>query len=139
MLPNAEGRFCNSCQKSVIDFTAKTDEEIQQFFINNFNRPVCGRFNNTQIHRIVIDLPQNIFSIKMPMWMRFLVACLIIFGSIFPFETAVAGKPATNISFYQDGSITEKKVKKTHPGKKKKNKRKKTIYTPCYNYDHGHI
>jgi hypothetical protein len=124
MIPDETGRYCNSCKKSVIDFTAKTDEEIQDFFINNFSQPVCARFKNTQIHRIVIDLPKNIFSTKMPLWMRFLVACLIIFGiSIFPFETTIAGKAPTTISYYQGEPAEVKKDKKPRVLKKKKRKK----------------
>lgn len=126
MLPDATGRYCNSCQKSVIDFTTKTDEEIQQFFINNSNQPVCARFKNTQIHRIVIDLPKNIFSIKMPLWMRFLVACLLIFGiSIFPFETTIAGKIPTTNTFYQGEPIRVDTAKKLRILKKKKRRKHK--------------
>ncbi len=124
MIPDEIGRYCNSCKKSVIDFTAKTDEEIQEFFINDFNEPVCARFKNTQIHHIVIDLPQNIFSTKMPMWMRFLAACLIIFGiSIFPFQTTVAGKAPAEISFFQDEQAEIKKDKKPRILKKKKRRK----------------
>jgi hypothetical protein len=124
MLPDATGRYCNSCQKPVIDFTEKTDEEIQQYILNNFNQPLCGRFKNTQIQRIVIDLPQNIFSIKMPFWMRFLLACLIIFGiSIFPFETTIAGKTPVKTSYYQGEPIAAKNEKRARIFKKKHRKK----------------
>ncbi|MFY7839164.1 MAG: hypothetical protein ACOVP7_02760, partial [Lacibacter sp.] len=36
MSPVEQGRFCGSCQKNVIDFTTKSDEEIITFF-NNYN------------------------------------------------------------------------------------------------------
>lgn len=132
MLPNDTGRYCNSCEKSVIDFTAKSDEEIQLYFINNFIQPVCGRFKNTQIQRIVIDLPQNIFSIQMPLWMRILIACLIIFGlSIFPFETTIAGKIPAEISYNQGEPTQVKKDKKPRILKKKRRKLRK----PDFNLD----
>lgn len=132
MIPDEIGRYCNSCKKSVIDFTAKTDEEIQQFVINNLNQSLCGRFKNTQIQRIAIDLPKNIFSIQMPLWMRFLVACLIIFGiSIFPFETTIAGKTITATTFYQDEPIQVDTAKKPRILKKKKRRNKYSIsFTP---------
>jgi uncharacterized membrane protein len=127
MIPDATGRYCTNCKKSVIDFTEKTDEEIQQFIIANFNQPLCARFKNTQIHRIVIDLPENIFNIRMPLWKRFLVACLIIFGiSIFPFETTVAGKAPGEISFYQDTFVVAKADKKPRILKKKKRRKSRT-------------
>ncbi|RXK58079.1 T9SS type A sorting domain-containing protein [Lacibacter luteus] len=50
MLPVEQGRFCGSCQKKVIDFTAKSDEEIIAFF-NNYNGSSCGRFANEQLNR----------------------------------------------------------------------------------------
>lgn len=121
MLPNAEGRFCNSCAKTVVDFTRMTDMEVQQYFIQQNNKAVCGRFKNNQVQRIVIDLPKNIFNIQMPFWMRFLIACLLIFGiSIFPFETTVAGKANTEISFYQGEPVVKKAAKKPRILKKKK-------------------
>lgn len=130
MIPDETGRYCNNCKKSVIDFTEKTDEEIQQFFIDNFSQSLCGRFKNTQIQRIVIDLPQNIFSIQMPLWMRFLVACLLIFGiSIFPFETTVAGKPPVQTSFYQGEPKAAKTGKKPRILKRKKRK-KHLVFSP---------
>ena len=120
MIPDSTGRYCNNCEKSVIDFTAKTDEEIQQFFIENVNEAICGHLKTSQVQRIVIDLPKNIFRIKMPLWMRLLVACLIIFSiSIFPFETTVAGNITTESSFYQGEPIAIK-----HSGKKQKSKKK---------------
>jgi hypothetical protein len=127
MLPNAEGRFCNSCAKTVVDFTQMTDKEVQQYFIQHHNSAVCGRFKNNQVQRIVIDLPKNIFNIQMPVWMRFLIACLLIFGiSIFPFETTVAGKSNTEMFFYQGEPIIRKEVKKPRFIKKKKLRYKKT-------------
>lgn len=50
MSPVEQGRFCSSCQKQVIDFTTKSDEEIITFF-NNYNGSSCGRFANEQLNR----------------------------------------------------------------------------------------
>jgi hypothetical protein len=32
MTSNEQGRFCQNCQKTVIDFSSKTDKEIFDFF-----------------------------------------------------------------------------------------------------------
>jgi hypothetical protein len=46
------GRFCNSCQKKVTDFSKKSDREIVNIF--NENENLCGRFNATQLNRDLI-------------------------------------------------------------------------------------
>jgi hypothetical protein len=50
MTPVEQGRFCSSCQKNVVDFTAQSDEEIISFF-NNYNGSACGRFTDDQLDR----------------------------------------------------------------------------------------
>lgn len=46
MIPNDNGRFCESCSKNVVDFTTMLPEEIQHFFILNQNKSICGRIKN---------------------------------------------------------------------------------------------
>lgn len=53
-------RFCNSCEKSVFDFTASSDREISQAFEKN--KHLCGRFLNSQLERDLI-LPHQKKSI----------------------------------------------------------------------------
>ena len=48
MLPDEQGRFCLACQKSVIDFTDKSTEEIEQI-IGRSKGKVCGRFLESQL------------------------------------------------------------------------------------------
>lgn len=48
MLPNEKGRFCNSCQKNVIDFTNKSNEEITQYLQEHIQNGVCGRMHVSQ-------------------------------------------------------------------------------------------
>lgn len=57
MMPDAQGRFCGHCQKSVIDFTQWSDERLYQYFAGNTN-PVCGRFQMTQVGRNISLPPQ---------------------------------------------------------------------------------
>jgi hypothetical protein len=51
MEPTEQGRFCNSCQKAVVDFTGLTDQQILQYFLKN-PVPVCGRMLVSQKHRL---------------------------------------------------------------------------------------
>ena len=50
MSPNKNGRFCNSCNKTVIDFTKMNNPEIQKYFIENSSQErICGHFKLNQI------------------------------------------------------------------------------------------
>jgi hypothetical protein len=61
MTPTQQGRFCASCQKSVIDFTGMTDRQVAG--ILKKDKTVCGRFLESQLERELI-LPRE----KTPAW-----------------------------------------------------------------------
>ena len=97
MSPNEQGRHCDSCAKTVVDFTAMTDDEVKNFFINKKEDRVCGRFSEKQLDQIVIDLPGNVFSIEMPLWKKFLVASLVVFSTtLFSCNTSIDGHLVQN-------------------------------------------
>ena len=59
MSPEEKGRFCGSCQKTVIDFSEMSDRQVAEFF----RRPagsVCGRFHQDQLQR-TMEIPANVF------------------------------------------------------------------------------
>lgn len=99
MTPDQTGRHCSVCAKSVVDFTNMSDEAVKNFFLNKkADERVCGRFKQTQLHRIVIEMPHNIFSMRMPLWKKFLAACLVVFStSLFSCETKIKAVPQTNV------------------------------------------
>jgi hypothetical protein len=49
MTPKDKGRHCKVCEKTVFDFTSKTDEYIVKSFEQNGK--LCGRFKNAQLNR----------------------------------------------------------------------------------------
>lgn len=49
MTSATQGRHCNSCQKTVIDFTSMTDTQLANFFKTK-NENVCGRFYSDQLN-----------------------------------------------------------------------------------------
>lgn len=53
MTPVEKGRFCSSCQKTVLDYTNLSDNEIIKLVSKNDN--LCGRFNVTQLDRDLIE------------------------------------------------------------------------------------
>ena len=81
MTPTGAGRHCLLCNKDVIDFSVLNDEQVKTFFINNGDKPVCGRFRKIQLERIRITLPGYFFQKKIPLWQKYLVLFLICFGS----------------------------------------------------------
>ncbi len=56
MKPNDKGAFCLSCQKNVVDFTAKSVEQIKDFF-NELpqSNNVCGRFKEKQLNEMSFE------------------------------------------------------------------------------------
>jgi hypothetical protein len=80
MHPDAAGRFCQSCQKSVIDFSLKTDHEIQVFLKDKQGEALCGRFYIHQVERIRIEIDQKILVSNIPFWQKFLAVVLVCFG-----------------------------------------------------------
>jgi len=81
MTDSDKGRFCKSCQKTVIDFTEKTPVEIAAFFHQNKGKKVCGRFRSYQLER------EYHFSQPTPLWypsskiVSVLLASAILFGT----------------------------------------------------------
>ena len=52
MHPLPGGRFCDACEKTVVDFTQMTDNEVVRFLQKN-NQSLCGQFKEEQLN---IDL-----------------------------------------------------------------------------------
>ncbi|NHM01507.1 carboxypeptidase-like regulatory domain-containing protein [Flavobacterium difficile] len=53
MTPVEKGRFCASCQKTVLDFTYLSDNEIIKLVSKN--DALCGRINVSQLNRNLIE------------------------------------------------------------------------------------
>ena len=51
MTPNEQGRFCGSCQKAVVDFSAMNDKELLEYIANVAGYTACGRFSNDQLNK----------------------------------------------------------------------------------------
>lgn len=81
MTPDSKGRFCDMCAKSVIDFTAMTDTEIQTYLVINRDKKICGRFKQEQLDGIVIQVPQHVLLKQMSFRKMFLLTLLICMGS----------------------------------------------------------
>lgn len=80
MTPNEQGRFCQSCQKTVVDFTHWSTADIQNYFARHYGQKVCGRFKNEQLAQINIQIPTSLFT-YIPASRKFALALLIVFGT----------------------------------------------------------
>ncbi|QHL88306.1 hypothetical protein GU926_13035 [Nibribacter ruber] len=56
MTPQGQGRFCQSCSKTVIDFTVMSNAEIVQWFSKAEGR-TCGRFKDRQLDKLLVSSP----------------------------------------------------------------------------------
>ncbi|MBF8149833.1 energy transducer TonB [Winogradskyella sp. F6397] len=81
MTPNEKGRFCQSCSKSVIDFTTMSQHEIQEYLAANEGKKLCGRFKISQLEHIRIKIPQQIIQQQTSFHKVFLLALLIAMGT----------------------------------------------------------
>ncbi|RKR09637.1 TonB-like protein [Flavobacterium sp. 90] len=81
MVPNENGRFCMNCAKTVIDFRAMLPDEIQHFFIQNKNKSICGRFKNSQLDSITIQIPSQVLYTQTHYHKMFLLALFIAMGT----------------------------------------------------------
>ncbi len=81
MIPDENGRFCISCSKTVVDFTSMMPEEIQHFFIQNQNKKICGRFNNSQLDTITIQIPNRVLYTQTNYYKMFLLALFLAMGT----------------------------------------------------------
>jgi len=50
MTPREQGRFCGSCQKTVVDFSMMSDQEVLNYFLKADHK-VCGRFAEDQLDK----------------------------------------------------------------------------------------
>jgi hypothetical protein len=85
MQPNQHGRFCSSCQKSVIDLSSLSNSEILAMLASSSQ--ICGRISENQLYSLneQIQTPQRSFS-----WKRMGIAvALVSFLSIIKAEARV--------------------------------------------------
>ncbi|CAA9196234.1 hypothetical protein FLA105534_01029 [Flavobacterium bizetiae] len=81
MTPQDNGRFCMNCSKTVIDFSSLLPEEIQHFFIQNQNERICGRFKNSQLETITIQIPSRVLYTQTNYHKMFLLALFVAMGT----------------------------------------------------------
>lgn len=57
MNPNEQGKFCGSCNKTVVDFTKMSKDEIHTYFKQKSDQKTCGHFYVSQLDNEVKTKP----------------------------------------------------------------------------------
>ena len=58
MMPAKGGRHCERCEKTIVDFTDKTDREIAHLYKQSEGK-LCGRFSPDQLNRDIVLHPKS--------------------------------------------------------------------------------
>jgi hypothetical protein len=77
MTPTATGRHCAACQKTVVDFTLKTDAEILAYLARAAGARTCGRFAAGQLER---PLQRAAPAAPTTRWRAWLAAAVAVWG-----------------------------------------------------------
>ncbi|MFC4476508.1 hypothetical protein [Flavobacterium chungangensis] len=112
MTPDATGRFCLVCNKSVIDFTNKLPEEIQHFFENNQGQKICGRLKTSQLDLVSIKIPSILYP-NTNYHKTFLLALSLLIGNNMHSQSSSGGTLNSNQSAQLE--IEEKNQSEEYP------------------------
>lgn len=81
MAPNENGRFCMNCSKTVVDFTVMAPNEMKHFFTQNKNKSLCGRFKNSQLNAVNIQIPSQVLYTQTNYRKIFFLALFVAMGT----------------------------------------------------------
>lgn len=107
MTRQEKGRFCNSCQKLVLDMTHYSDKEIISFFKNK-EYDVCGQFRDDQLDRKLIWNTEN----KPKLLSKGLVAASFAAAMLVP-GSLQSSEP---VQINTETNSTEEEESPIHPG-----------------------
>jgi hypothetical protein len=115
MTPNAQGAFCKSCAKDVVDFSKMGLQQIKNFFAEKQSSKICGRFEEKQLQELSVDD----FVSKFQYWnftKRFAAIFFMVLGlTLFSPKNGMAqGKPMVNggVSYNPDKAPKKDTTKK---------------------------
>ncbi len=129
MAPNREGKFCNACKTTVIDFTEMSPIEIKAYLLKNKHKRVCGKFKAKTLDAINIYIPQSTLRPTYNFRNTFLLALLITMGTSLMNCTNEEGKTQKiqsvnlvkpNTSLVSPTKELEDSLKLKHPEPQKK-------------------
>jgi hypothetical protein len=100
MTPAVQGKYCASCEKTVVDFTTMSDAEIFRI-INKNKSGLCGRFDETQLTRPILQPGQ---PIKKKYWAMLMTALLSISSAFSQVQKKIKPEPK-KIEYYSGEKV----------------------------------
>lgn len=84
MTPNQQGRHCQACCKTVVDFTQMTNDEVLNYFAQHQGQKVCGRLHKSQLAQTEVEIivPQSVLKKGLTRWQVFGLSLLLVFGVV---------------------------------------------------------
>lgn len=92
MTPESTGRFCDSCARSVVDFSSMPDFSIVTYLEKHTDEKVCGRFTKSQLDR-VYQVNQPVFAPTFDLKALVLGLALTTFSAIHSFAQTEPQEP----------------------------------------------
>lgn len=82
MTPDEKGRYCKACNKTVVDFTKMTDDEVLSYFTQHQGQKVCGKVHKSQLaqNEVEISIPLSTIKKGLTKWQVFGLSLLLVFG-----------------------------------------------------------
>jgi len=102
MQPDADGRFCGSCRKTVVDFTMMSDQEVLSW-LSGAGKSVCGRFMEDQLNR-------DLSPVKPPKRNRYAIWQFLLSGLLLTSEVSAQEKVPVPAVGRMDSRTDEVKV-----------------------------
>ena len=82
MSPNKEGRHCGLCDKTVVDFTVMSQEEITNYLSHNSKTHICGRILAPRKKEPAIQIKLNQLYKNIERQIRFKPLRMTLLGSL---------------------------------------------------------
>ncbi len=134
MTPNERGRFCQSCSKTVIDFTQMEPDQIQEFIHHHKHQRICGHIRQNQLNTLNLKIPESVFMHPLSFHKLFLLALLLTMGTSLLNCADEKGRPQKieRIEIVEatiDTIETQKKIE-NHPKNNKQSKDSSSLVSP---------
>ncbi|MBO9593663.1 MAG: hypothetical protein J7599_12215 [Niabella sp.] len=118
MLPRENGRHCNTCCKTVVDFTGMSPDAISAYLIQHRFQKICGRFTEQQLTVEYMDVYVATRHIAGSGWpsMKKIAAVFVLFFALSQAGNAQAlQKDLKNVTVTGGTRQTGRNVPKAEP------------------------